>query len=71
VPVFDSRACHAISVLHWQCRHERTALVLVGVSPEALRALGVMGILDELDPRNVLPRLGDAVARAGVLVERS
>jgi sulfate permease, SulP family len=60
----DPRALRLIQLLTVRCRRGGTCLIIGGAGPQPSAMLARVGLLDEIGPRNVFTRMGDALVRA-------
>lgn len=64
VPAIDATGLHVLTEFYKRCRKEGTTLVLSGVHSQPLNAITRCGLLDEIEIKNVLGNIDDALDRA-------
>jgi MFS superfamily sulfate permease-like transporter len=66
----DARGVRMIQLLVGRCRHTGTTLIIGGAGVQTHAMLARAGLLDELGPQNVFPRLGEALTYARLCAHR-
>jgi SulP family sulfate permease len=64
LPALDARGVRIIGLLAERCRRSGTCLVIGGAGPQPLTMLARAGLLDEIGPQNLFPRMREALVRA-------
>jgi MFS superfamily sulfate permease-like transporter len=66
----DARGVRMVQLLVGRCRHTRTTLIIGGAGVHTHAMLARAGLLDELGPQNVFPRLREALTYARLCAHR-